>query len=141
MYSINVPDDDRIPTIGNLNTPPEGSKLHEDEANVALRWQNSGMLSNISLAPKNATLAGIVTCINASIATVKTYPLVPDARGSDTALLSVPEMCYLKIAMPENSCVFDPSGGFVKLPIVVGLRSGLGMVTYFIPGAPSYSRP
>ncbi|KAG6425795.1 hypothetical protein SASPL_109999 [Salvia splendens] len=119
----------------------------------------------------NATLAGIVTCINASIAAVKTYPLVPDARVdvvcgvlfvekviktahtnlegvysfsfnvADTALLSVPQMCYLKVAMPDNSCVFDPSGGFVKLPIVVGLRSGLGMVTYFIPGAPSYSRP
>ncbi|KAL1551788.1 hypothetical protein AAHA92_19588 [Salvia divinorum] len=119
----------------------------------------------------NATLAGIVTCINASIATVKTYPLVPDARvdvvcgvlfvekvikstntdregiysfsfnAADTALLSVPQMCYLKVAMPGNSCVFDPSGGFVKLPIVVGFRSAIGMVAYFIPGAPSYSHP
>lgn len=117
----------------------------------------------------NATLAGIVTCINASIATVRTYPLIPEARvdvvcsvlflekvikstntnlagiysfsfnAADMLLLSVPELCYLKVTMPANSCVFDPSGGFLKLP-VVGIRSALGMVTQFVPGAPSYLR-
>ncbi|XP_057792896.1 uncharacterized protein LOC131009518 [Salvia miltiorrhiza] len=117
----------------------------------------------------NVTLAGIVTCINASIAAVKTYPLIPEARvdvvcgvvflekvikstntnlagiysfsfdAADMALLSVPELCHLKVTMLASSCVFDPSGGFLKLPIV-GMRSALGMLTDLLPGAPTYSR-
>lgn len=115
------------------------------------------------------TLAGIVTCINASIATARTYPVIPGARVdvvcgilflakvikssttnlagiysfsfnvTDMLLLNVPEMCYLNVTLPDNLCMLNPSGGFLKFPII-GMRSGLGLVNEFIPGSPRYLR-
>ncbi|KAH6793293.1 hypothetical protein C2S52_003770 [Perilla frutescens var. hirtella] len=115
----------------------------------------------------NVSLAGIVTCINASIVSVKTYPVIPGAQVdvvcgipfiekvmkstttnlagiysfsfnmADMILLNVPDLCHLNVAIPANSCLFDPSGGLLKFPII-GIRSSLGMLIDFIAGAPTY---
>lgn len=118
----------------------------------------------------SVTLAGVVTCINASIATARTYPVIPEARVdvvcgilylekviqssttnlagiysfsfnvTDMFLLNVPELCYLNVTLPDNLCMLNPSGGFLKFPII-GMRSGLGLVNELIPGPPRYLHP
>lgn len=112
-------------------------------------------------------LAGVLTCTNASIASVKTYPVIPEAqvdvvcgisflekvikstitnpRGiysfsfnvSDVVVLSIPDLCYLKVKVPPTSCLFDPPGGILKFHIIA-TQSGLGLLNGFTTGAPTY---
>ncbi|KAL8043490.1 hypothetical protein ABFX02_09G123500 [Erythranthe guttata] len=114
----------------------------------------------------NVTLAGVITCPNDSLATLRIFRIIPEAKvdvvcgilffqrtvkSTTTNLIGVysfsfsfsdillnnPELCYLNVTLPSNSCTFDPPGGAIRFPIV-GIRSVLGTVSAYIPGAPSY---
>ncbi|KAL7126360.1 hypothetical protein ABFS83_14G181100 [Erythranthe nasuta] len=114
----------------------------------------------------NITMAGVITCPNASLANVKTFSTIPEAKvdvvckflflkrvmKSTTAnnegvysfsfsmsdiLLNKLNLCYLNVTIPPNSCTFRPPGGAIRFPIV-GIKSDSGKVIAYIPGAPSY---
>ncbi|KAL0415016.1 UNVERIFIED_CONTAM: hypothetical protein Slati_3333500 [Sesamum latifolium] len=110
-------------------------------------------------------LAGVVTCPNTSLATVGTYRVVPQARvdvvcglsqivlQSTTTntqgiytfffdlvkipLLYNPDQCLLRVILPPGSCVFVPPGGSITFPIIA-IKNILGILSTYIPGAPTY---
>ncbi|KAI3455655.1 hypothetical protein Pfo_012318 [Paulownia fortunei] len=123
-------------------------------------------VSSAQGAFNNVTLAGVVTCNNASVAAVKTYRVIPQARvdvvcgilffqrvtKSTTTnfagiysfsfspvdiLFNNPELCNLNVTIPPNSCNFDPPGGALRFPIIA-IRSAVGVVIDYVPGAASY---
>ncbi len=110
-------------------------------------------------------LAGVITCTNTSLAAVGTSRVVPQARvdvvcglsqsvlRSTTTnsqglytfffnrvgipLLYNPEQCLLRVVLPPGSCVFVPPGVSITFPIIA-IRSILGVLSAYIPGAPTY---
>ncbi|KAL2243167.1 UNVERIFIED_CONTAM: hypothetical protein Sindi_0434700 [Sesamum indicum] len=109
-------------------------------------------------------LAGVISCTNTSLAAVGTFPVVPQARVdvvcglSQTVLRSTttnsrgiytfffelvkipllynPEQCLLKVTLPPGSCVFVPLGSVITFPIIA-IRDIVGIVSEYIPGAPT----
>ncbi|KAL6568323.1 hypothetical protein OROHE_004007 [Orobanche hederae] len=133
---------------------------------LALVLVSIGSSTISSAQSNNVTLAGVVTCPDASLSAVGTYRVIPQAKvdvvcpvlffprvakstmtnfvgvysfsfGPSEILFSNPELCYLNVTLPVNSCKLDPPGGAIRFPII-GIRSFFGMVMAYIPGAPRY---
>ncbi|KAK4437325.1 hypothetical protein Salat_0066400 [Sesamum alatum] len=89
------------------------------------------------------SLAGTISCPNASLATVGTFRVIPQATVdvvcglSRIPLLFNPELCQLRVILPVGSCVFVPPGGSIILPITA-IKDRLNIVSTYIPGAPTY---
>ncbi|GFP99510.1 hypothetical protein PHJA_002095100 [Phtheirospermum japonicum] len=125
-------------------------------------------LCSAQIRNTNVTLAGVITCPNTSLSSAGTFRVIPQAQvdvvctsffiprvtksaktnfvgvyslsfSQSDILFNNPELCYLNVTLPMNSCTFSPPGGAIRFPILA-IRSPFGVVTYYFPGAPTYVR-
>ncbi|KAL2243168.1 UNVERIFIED_CONTAM: hypothetical protein Sindi_0434800 [Sesamum indicum] len=122
-------------------------------------------VSSAQVSVLDVPLAGVITCANTSLAAVRTFRVVPQARVDvvcglsqtvvrstttnsqgiytfffdrvRTPLLFNPEQCILRVVLPLGSCVFVPPGVSITFPIIA-IRNLLGILLSYIPGAPTY---
>ncbi|GFP82194.1 hypothetical protein PHJA_000362700 [Phtheirospermum japonicum] len=122
-------------------------------------------LSSAQIQRTNATLAGVITCPNTSLSTAGTFRAIPQAQvdvvcpsffisrvmkstktnfagvyslsfSQTDILLNNPELCYLNVTLPMNSCTFSTTGEAIRFPIL----SVFGVAFDYFPGAPTYVR-
>lgn len=119
-----------------------------------------------------AILAGTVECSNTSLSQAGTYTAISNAPvdvvcgdGSASSviksgvtnlegayfflfttadtLISDPNKCYVKVTIPQKSCMFNIPNGFLRYPLVVFriVDAILGTVICLVPGVPTYVLP
>lgn len=133
---------------------------------------NANTNINVVPSIASAILAGTVECSNTSLSEAGTYTPISNVPvdvvcgdGSASSviksgvtnlegayfflfttadtLISDPNKCDVKVAVPQNSCVFNIPNGFLRYPLVVFriVDAVIGTVLLLVPGVPTYVLP